>query len=120
MAEPIRVLLFPHPFEDDSQEFTVEAGATIAEILGPAAVDLPAVVAADGKAVPPEQWATVKPEAALAVRRVPQGDVGRILGTIAVMALATWTGQWYLNAAYAAGPLTAAGGKAVACVDGEC
>lgn len=85
----ITVLAFPHPLKNDCVEATVPRGQTLREIIG--RDDLPAVIFADGSIIERERWDTFVPTRRVAIRRVPEGDAGRILGTIAVIALSAWT-----------------------------
>lgn len=107
-SDGLPVIVFPHPFQDARQDFRVAAGQTVRAIIGQDA--LPAVVVVDGVVIEPEQWAEVVPTHSMVIRRVPQGDVGRILGTIAVLALAAWAGGAFglgLATSLTAGPPTA-------------
>lgn len=89
-SQAIGVLVYPHPFKDTLRRCSVPAGHTIREILGD---DLgPLVVLADGALVEPEDWQTVIPQAQLVIRRIPEGDAGRIIGSIAILALSIYTG----------------------------
>jgi hypothetical protein len=87
-AGTVRVVAQAHPFHDDPLEAHVPAGQTLVEIMG--RDDLPAVVYADGAVIEREQWATFRPEQFVLIRRCPQGDIGRILGTIAVVVAAAY------------------------------
>lgn len=107
-SDALPVVVFPHPFRDERQDFRVPAGQTVRAIIGQD--ELPAVVVVDGVVVEPEQWVEVVPVHSMVIRRVPQGDVGRILGTIAVLALAAWAGGAFglgIATSLTAGPPTA-------------
>ncbi|HEY7823806.1 MAG TPA: hypothetical protein VIG24_13270 [Acidimicrobiia bacterium] len=87
----ISVVLFPEPFREcEPKVYPVPAGHTILEIFGRS--DIPAIVQCDGDYIDAEHWHEVIPTEWLIVHRVPQGNIGRILGTIAVIALAAVAG----------------------------
>ena len=99
-SRDIFVRAFPNPLRDEFQDALVPAGQTVLEIVGRA--DLPAVIIADGRVIECEEWSTVVPLETLDIRRIPAGgDTGRIIGSIAILALAVWGGPAF--AAWAGG-----------------
>lgn len=102
----IEVLAFPEPFRESKPLVaSVPAGQTILEIMG--RPDIPAIVYCDGDIIDAEFWHEVVPAKTLIIHRVPEGNIGRILGTIAIIALAAWAGP---AAAIAMGLSTTVGG----------
>lgn len=76
---------------DDVQQFTAPGGQTLLQLIG-GRRQLPAVIQADGELVDRERWGDVVPLESVRIVRAPQGDVGRVLGTLAVIAVAAWAG----------------------------
>lgn len=88
---PICVRVYQRPFDNSDVIFAeVDRGLTLVEITGRA--DLPAIIIADGRVIDCEEWSTYIPTGDVVIRRIPAGDSGRLIGTIAVLALAVWAG----------------------------
>jgi hypothetical protein len=128
-AEGVRVVahLAPGMRLDDGRilETVAPRGMTVGEILG--RDDLPVVVYCDGRVLEEHEHATAVPSELVTIKRVPRGEqIGRILGTIAVIVLAAYTGgaifSWATSAAVgystATGAALAAGAAAAVSVVG--
>lgn len=86
----IGVLVYPHPLENTCRKCSVPSGHALTEILGE---DISSVVVfSDGVIIEPDDWHIVIPKEQVIIRRVPEGNVGRLIGTIAILALSIYTG----------------------------
>lgn len=87
------VVAKPHPFDCDTVYAQVQAGQTLAQMLG-GGVSQTLSVTIDGYAVPRELWAKVKPKAGKTVHVIayPQGgNAGKYLRIVAVLVISYFT-----------------------------
>jgi hypothetical protein len=91
VSRDIGVRAYANPLRDEYIEAQFPSGLTIAEIIG--GDTLPAICIADGRIIEADEWCVVRPLERLEIRRIPaSGDTGRIIGSIAILALAVWAG----------------------------
>jgi hypothetical protein len=88
-ADPLRVIYCPHPFKMGHEETSLVAGQSLLEILRevqPGISAYGAHVWVNDDYIPPEAWAATfpAPGSNIALRVIPQGNMGRILATIFV------------------------------------